>query len=62
MAFGLKSDDAIRIAIEVTTGKPPKVPDTDAMAAYRLAVRADVTKLAAENIVVEIPYEIPDIS
>jgi len=62
MAFGLTSDDAIRIAVEVVTGKAPKRPDTDAMAAYRVAVQADVAKAKAAELVVEIPYEIPDVS
>jgi hypothetical protein len=51
----VNGDDSARIAVEVTLGKPPAVPDTPAMAECRRALTKEIAAIRAKGGVVEIP-------
>ncbi len=59
MAFGISSDDAIRILVEVTNDQPPAVKDTEAMKAYRERITAEVAQQKADGVGVDVPFEAP---
>ena len=51
------ADDYNRIMVEVTTGKPPAVPDTPEMAQFRQAFTARAADAQSRGLVLQIPND-----
>lgn len=53
----LGTDEYNRIMVEVSTGKPPAVPDTPEMAEFRQAFTTRYAEMKAQGLTLQIPND-----
>ncbi len=57
----ITSVDAIRITVEETNGIKPKKTDTKEQAEFRKSVAAEIAQIKEAGLIVEIPFEFPEL-